>query len=191
MPQFKAVNGWFYNAQELEKLNGTDGVVGTGLTAVQGAAAVQTVTITVPAATTVSMVDATTNGSHGSKKVFTFPAGNIQVLGATTDLAIARVGTNLTATSAVVGALGTVVTANTDATLTSTEANIVPSTVATLTAGVGAFDGQSTSSVTLDGTATPVDVYMNFATPDAGSNGNDSLTVSGQIVISFLVLGDN
>lgn len=191
MPQFKAVNGWFYNAQELEKLNGTDGVVGTGLTAVQGAGVVQTVTITVPAATTVSMVDATTAGSHGSKKVFTFPAGNIQVLGATTDLAIARVGTNLTATSDVVGALGTVVTANTDATLTSTEANIVPSTVATLAAGVGAFDGQSTASVTLDGTATAVDVYMNFATPDAGSIGNDSLTVSGQIVISFIVLGDN
>lgn len=191
MPQFKAVNGWFYNAQELEKLNGADGVVGTGLTAVQGAAAVQTVTITVPAATTVSMVDATTAGSHGSKKVFTFPAGNIQVLGATTDLAIARVGTNLTATSAVVGALGTVVTANTDATLTSTEANIIPSTAAALTAGAGNFDGQSTAAVTLDGTATPVDVYMNFATPDAGSNGNDSLTVSGQIVISFLVLGDN
>lgn len=191
MPKFKAVNGWFYNAQELEKLNGADGVVGTGLTASQGAGVVQTVTINVPAETTVAMVDATTAGSHGSKKVFTFPAGNIQVLGATTDLAIARVGTALTATSAVIGALGTVVTANTDATLTSTEANIVPSTAATLAAGVGAFDGQSTASVTLDGTATPVDVYMNFATPDAGSTGNDSLTVSGQIVISFLVLGDN
>ena len=190
MPKFKAVNGWFYNAQELEKLNGADGVAGTGLTAIQGAGVIQTVQIPL-SALAVTMTDATTAGSHGSKKVFTFPAGNIQVTGATTDLTIARVGTALTATSAVVGSLGSVTVSTADATLTSTEANIIPSTAATLTSGAGVFDGNSTASVTLNGTVTPVDVYLNFATPDAGSTGNDALTVNGNIYITYVNLGDN
>jgi hypothetical protein len=191
MPKFKAQNGVFYNLQELEKLNGSAGTVsGTGVTAVQGAGVVQTITLNL-AATPVAMVDATTAGSQGNLKIFSFPAGNLTILGATTELDIARVGTALTATAAVVGAIGTVAASAADATLTSTEANIVPSTVATLAAGIGQFDGQSTGVVALDGTATPVDVYLNFAVPDAGSTGNDSLTVTGRVVISYTISGDN
>ena len=191
MPKFKATHGLYYNLQELEKLNGSAGTVsGTGVTAVQGAGGVQTVTLNL-AATPVAMVDATTAGSQGALKVFSFPAGNLTILGATTELDIARVGTALTATAAVVGAIGTTATSAADATLTTTEANIVPSTVATLAAGIGQFDGQSTGILALDGTATPVDVYLNFAVPDAGSTGNDSLTVTGRVTLVFSISGDN
>ena len=74
------------------------------------------------------MTDATTAGSHGKQKIVTLPQGLVLVAGAITDLTIARVGTAITATAAVVSALGTTGTATADSTLTTTEANIIAST---------------------------------------------------------------
>ena len=191
MPKFKASNGTFYNLNELEKLNGVEGSAsGTGVSAIQGVGLTQVVTFPISALNVV-MTDATTAGSHGSQKIFTFPEGNVMVLGAVTDLTIARVGTGLTTTSAVVSSLGSVTVSTADATLTSTEANIVPSTASTLTAGAGVTKGASTTVASLNGTTTPAEVYLNFATPDAGSTATDALTVNGTITISYLVLGDN
>lgn len=191
MPKFKASNGAFYNFNELEKLNGVEGVAsGTGVSAIQGVGLTQVVTFPISALNVV-MTDATTAGSHGSQKIFTFPEGNVMVLGAVTDLTIARVGTGLTATSAVVSSLGSVTVSTADATLTSTEADIVPSTASTLAAGEGVTKGASTATAVLNGTTTPAEVYLNFATPDAGSTATDALTVNGTVTISYLVLGDN
>jgi hypothetical protein len=139
----------------------------------------------------IAMTDAGAAGSHGSQKIYDFPEGNILVLGATTDLQILAGAGGITDTAAVVGAIGSVPTATDNATLTSTEANIVPSTAATLTGGAGDFDGQSTGVAVLDGTATPADAYLNFAVPDAGSSANDTLTVNGTITIVWMSLGDN
>lgn len=139
----------------------------------------------------VTITDNTTSGAHGNLKLVDLPEGNITILGATTNLTIARVGTNITATAAIVSSIGTVAAANTDATLTSTEANIVPSTVATLTAGAGSAKGESTAVLIADGTTTPVAVYLNFAMPDASSAGNDALTVNGAVTIVYCVSGDN
>lgn len=139
----------------------------------------------------VTITDNTTSGAHGNLKIVDLPEGNITILGATTNLTIARVGTNITATAAVVSSVGTVAAANTDATLTSTEANIVPSTVATLTAGAGVARGESTAVLVADGTATRVPVFLNFAMPDASSGGNDALTVNGTITIVYCSSNDN
>jgi hypothetical protein len=139
----------------------------------------------------VTMTDATTAGSHGAHKLYDFPAGNILILGATTNLTIARVGTQITAAAAVVGALGSVATATDNATLTGTEANVVPSTTATLTSGAGSMLGSSSGSVTLNGTSTPIDLFLNFAIPDAGSGGNDALLVNGTVEVAWINLGDN
>lgn len=139
----------------------------------------------------VTITDNTTSGAHGNLKIVDLPEGNVVIVGATTNLTIARVGTNITATAAVVAAVGTVAAANTDATLTSTEANIVPSTVATLTAGAGVVKGVSTSGSTINGTTTRVPVFLNFAMPDASSGGNDALTVNGTITLVYTLIGDN
>lgn len=139
----------------------------------------------------VTITDNTTNGAHGNLKIVDLPEGNITLLGATTNLTIARVGTNITATAAVVASVGTVAAANTDATLTSTEANIVPSTSATLTSGAGVAKGVSTAVLVANGTTTRVPVYLNFAMPDAGATGNDALTVNGTITLVYSVCGDN
>lgn len=139
----------------------------------------------------VTITDNTTNGAQGNLKIVDLPEGNITILGATTNLTIARVGTNIIATAAVVASVGTVAAANTDATLTSTEANIVPSITATLTAGAGVAKGESTAVLVADGTTTRVPVYLNFAMPDASSAGNDALTVNGTITLVYAVSGDN
>lgn len=192
MPTFSNINGWKYLADQLNTyLDQPDGVVsGSGVTGSQKVVAPQYATFTFTN-TSVATTDNTTNGAQGSLKFFTFPAGNIVIHGATTNLTIARVGTNITANASVVGSVGTVAAANTDSTLSATEANVVPSTVSTLTAGAGATKGESTAAVTVDGTNTNAELYLNFAMPDASSAGNDALLVNGTIVVMFTNTGDN
>lgn len=191
MAKLVAANGLLWNINKLNTyLDQTDGVAsGTGVSTVQGLTAIQTAVLKLTN-TPIPTVDATTNGAQGSLKVFTFPAGVITIVGASTDLTIARVGTAIAAGAAVVGAVGSV-TAGVDATLTSTEANIVGSTVSTLTAGAGVTKGVNGSPVTLNGTQTNAAAWLNFAIPDADSSGNDTLTVNGTITINYLLSGDN
>lgn len=137
----------------------------------------------------VSTTDTPATSGDGSLKVYDFPAGNIHVLGATCNLAIVA-ATGIGATAAVVGSIGTVAAAA-DATLTSTEANIIPSTAATLTGSAGTMAGKSTGAVTLDGTTTAIDALLNFAIPDAGSTANSTITVNGTITLTWVNLGDN
>jgi hypothetical protein len=120
-----------------------------------------------------------------------FPAGLVFIAAASSGLAIARVGTAITTTAAVVGSIGSTTVGTDNATLTTTEANIMPSTVSTLTAGAGACDGESTAAVVLDGTATAAKAWLNFAIPDAGATGNDALTVTGTVTIVWAAGGDN
>lgn len=186
-----------------------------------------------------TMTDQGAAGSQGSLKLYDFPEGVIRILGAVVNLTIARVGTALTTTSAIVGALGTAAAGTGNATLLTTEADIISSTTCTLTAGAGTFvainaapitvltdnTGGSISNTlaaqtgsyvqatiqnsitslaakineliavadrgtTFDGTGTAKDLYLNFATPDAGSTGDDALTVTGTIQWLWANYGD-
>ncbi len=139
----------------------------------------------------ITMTDATTAGCHGSQKIYDFPAGLIAVLGVVSDLQVAAGAGGIGDTAAVVGSIGSAAVGTDNATLTSTEADLMPSTAATLTAGAGNCDGQSTAMAILDGTATAADAYLNLAVPDAGSSANDTLTVNGTVTITWANLGDN
>lgn len=139
----------------------------------------------------VNMTDAGVAGCHGSQKLFDFPQGNILILGATTDVQVLAGAGGIVDTAALVAAVGSVQVGTGDATLTTTEANIVPSIAATLATGAGNADGESTVAVTLDGTATPAAAHLNFAVPDAGSTANDTLTVNGTVTLTWVNLGDN
>ena len=139
----------------------------------------------------VTMTDGGASGSIGTQKIYDFPAGNIIVLGAVSNLtSIARVGSAITATAAVKHSLGSAAEATND-TLDSTQANMIPSTSATLAAGVGSGGGESTAVAVVDGTAAAADAILNFGIADAGSSGNDALTVSGTVTITWINLGDN
>jgi len=136
-------------------------------------------------------VDHTTNGAQGSAVIYTFPEGVIQLLGASYNLTIARVGTNIGATAAVVGSIGSAAAAITDATLTSTEADMIASTSGTLTAGAGSLKSSGSLVATaFDGHTTPITANLNVAIPDAGSAGDDSLTISGTVTLCWADLGD-
>jgi hypothetical protein len=176
-----------------ETASGSGVVSGTGVTVVESGDAALKKTVLTFTNVSVTMTDATTAGSHGSLKVYDFPAGLLSYLGGTTDLTIARVGTAITTTAAVVGAVGTTATATDDDALTTTEADLIPSTASTLTAGAGVTKGKYAVApqVPFDGTATAVDAYLNFAIPDAGSTGNDALLVNGTITLVWSNLGDN
>lgn len=141
----------------------------------------------------VTMTDAGAAGSHGSVQLFDFPAGNLFFLGATCNLTLTAGVGGITDTAAVVVGVGTATLATDNATLTGTEADLVPSTAATLTAGVGAGKGKSLTAgaVAFDGTSTAKDAWLNIAVPDAGSTANDTITVSGTVTLVWANLGDN
>ena len=130
-------------------------------------------------------------GGHGSLKLLDLPEGNVLFLNASTNLTVARVSTGIAATAALIGSVGSAAVSTADSTLTTTEANIVPSTSATLTAGAGTLKGEATAVAFVDGTTTPAGVFLNFAVPDASITATDSLTVNGTITVIYNVSGDN
>lgn len=142
----------------------------------------------------VSTTDNTTNGAQGHQTLYTFPRGNILFLGGSTNLTTLGDGVGVAATAAVVGAVGSVAPA-TDATLTSTEADFIPSTAGTLTASAGVLKGRGVTSKYFDNTtttnATQLAANLNLAVPDAGTSANGSITVTGTIELLWLSLGDN
>jgi hypothetical protein len=113
-------------------------------------------------------------------KVYDFPAGSIRIHSAVLD-GITAVGG---------GALGTpvlscgTVTAAADATLTGTEADIIPSIA------IAADTHQSlAAAVTLDGTGTAVDLYVNAAAATVGT-GAATVAVTGTLTIVWTNGGD-
>ena len=150
--------------------------------------------------TPVTMTDQGTNGNQGHIELYDLPAGLINVLGAECGLSIASSGTpGLSTSAAVVASVGSAPAATTDATLTGTEANVIPSTTAPLTTYAGTFAGRSTGSCLLDSTQSPAvgftgtaqKLYLNFACPHTNSSGNDTLTVNGTIDIVWLNHGNH
>jgi hypothetical protein len=140
----------------------------------------------------VATTDVPGTGAYGSIELYDFPVGLIYNLGGTSNLTVSRVGTGITATASVVGAVGSVAAAA-DATLTSTEADMLPSTAATLTAGAGTLKAKSTATEATfkDGTSTAIKAYLNFAMNDASSGGDDALLVNGTITLLWMDAGDN
>ncbi len=135
----------------------------------------------------------------GTGKIYDFPEGHIATLGAvvTGSLTLGTTGT-ITTTFAGGVALGTA-TATTGNTLTGTEANIMKEVdVAAATSSVAAIDAVTVSTVLteaaaswFDGTATAVDLFLNFVIDDQASHTSGTGTFTGTVVITWLYLGDN
>jgi len=129
-------------------------------------------------------------GGQGNLKVYDFPEGGIVILGASYNLAVVA-GAGITATAALVGAVGSVAAGAGDSTLTTTEADIIPSTVGTLTGSAGVLKKLSAVvAAPFDGTTTPLDAFLNIAVPDAGITANANVIVNGTITILWTQIGD-
>ena len=171
--------------------SGAGSAAGTGVSASSSRGSVNVTTITI-AALSVTITDATTAGAHGTQKIFDFPAGNILVMGAVGTLSFTAGAGGIADTAAVVASIGSAAVVTDNATLLTTEADIVPSTSATLSGGVNAaIDMASTAQLVKDGTSSAASANLNIAVPDAGSTANDTITVSGTVTITWLNLGDN
>lgn len=157
----------------------------------------------------VTMTDSTTN--NGNVPIYALPRGNVYIFGGTANFSSKTYSngavdapepfTNtpgLTAGSggiadgaALVYSIGTVVGAG--ATLTSTEANVLASVAATLTAGTttstGLLSAVSLTGGVSTGGSQPY-LFLNFAVPDADSSASDTLTVTGEIILTYIVLGN-
>lgn len=143
-----------------------------------------------------ALVDVASTVAYTGKKVYDAPDGGFAFLGAHADLALTKSSAGVVATWNGDFALGTV-TASNNATLTSTEANLIPSTstpaaVAGATTAKGVSTGTEAFKV-LDGTGTAVDVYLNLLVDDADQDVTTTpadLIVNGTIELFWINLGD-
>ena len=142
------------------------------------------------------VTDAGVSGSSGSLKIFTFAQGSILPLGSRQDYTAFAEGSALTTAAgdaAFIMALGSVAANAGDAALTGTEVDIAPAT-STITlsggTGTGTKHGGATSAP-IDGTATPVDVYLNWSGSAATIDATSYIDVTGTISVAGVFLGDD
>jgi hypothetical protein len=130
-----------------------------------------------------------TSTGGGGTLMYTFPAGLVLPQGGSSNLTVANAGD-----ASFLASVGTAA-AGTDGTLTSTEITFLPSTAATTSSGAGTCKMKSTvtiptPSTPLDGSSTPVPMYLN-ACLNADATGKEALYFSGTITYSVIHLGDN
>jgi hypothetical protein len=143
-----------------------------------------------------ALVDEAGVVAYTGKKVYDFPAGAILFLGAKADLALTKSSAGVNADWDGDFAFGTV-TASNNNTLSSTEANLIPS-VPTPQAVAGATTAKGVSTSTecckvLDGTVTAIDGCLNFLVDDADHDVTTTpcnLIVNGTLTFNWLNLGD-
>ena len=149
---------------------------------------------------TITISDDAGVAQYGGVQVYDFPQGMVVTFGAQV---------NGTFTGGVTGtiidnfdgdvALGTV-TATTGATLTSTEANIMQSVAISAGASdkLAPVDAVSVATALtesgarwLDGTATAIDMFLNFVIDDDATHEAGTASFTGTIVFLWAMLGDN
>jgi hypothetical protein len=150
-------------------------------------------------ATPITIADDANVAQYGGVKVYDFPLGAICILGAVVDGAL-TLGVTGTITDTWEGdvALGTA-TATTGATLTGTEADILPSVaIAAATSKVGTIGAVPVATVLtesgarwLDGTTTAIDMYLNFVIDDSASHTAGTGTFTGTVTFHWIYLGDH
>jgi hypothetical protein len=144
----------------------------------------------------VALVDEAGVVAHGNKKIFDFPEGLIQFVGAVVDLAVVKDAAGVDDDFAGDFGLGTAA-ADAGATLATTEQDLVPTTaIGPATAGATTAKGASTtteSGALLDGTTTAKDVYLNVLVDDADHDVDTTptnLLITGTVKLLWRNLGD-
>ncbi len=185
------------SGQEAQIRSNITTTVGNGVivtdkcTAVEGGDGVlhkTTLTFTLTGAHDLDMAD----DDHGTGiKVYDFPAGSIQILGATCNAIATSVNTGAGGGTFPM-ALGSEVGAD-DNTLTGTEADIIPSTAITGGTGSTASDFHATLAAPIlfaNAGGADLDLYVNAAITAAVAEGAVTIAVTGTATITWINLGD-
>jgi len=155
-------------------------------------------TVLTCAALPISIADDAGVAQYGGVKVYDFPEGLICTLGAVIDGAVTGGVTGTIINTWAGGiALGSAA-ATTGATLTGTEADIMPEVdVAAATAKVAVVDAVSVAAALtesgarwLDGTATAKDLYLNLVVDDDATHTAGTVSFTGTITVHWINLGD-
>jgi len=140
----------------------------------------------------VAMADAAGVVAFGSKKILDFPAGYIRIDSIVADLAVSKSSAGVIATFDGDFSVGTVAAAG-DATLTSTEADMIASTATPqAVAGVTTAIGSKLTATDLDGTVTPIDMYLNVVVDDADHDVTTTpcnLLFTGTVTVTWRKMG--
>jgi hypothetical protein len=132
--------------------------------------------------------------AFSGKKIYDWPEGWIKVVCAVADLALTKSAAGVNATWNGDFGLGTV-TASNNATLSSTEQDIIPTTATpAAVAGVSSAKGANAADIApLDGHTTAKDLFLNFLVDDADQDVTTTptnLIVNGTVVVHWLNAGD-
>lgn len=132
-------------------------------------------------------------GTGTTTAVYTFPRGLIQIYGADCSGTLTLTTAGSLATFASVSALGQVTSSN-DATLTGTEANILASTSSSAAVAKAAALRNFTliaPTAPLNGTVTPIPMFLNFVVANDASNSSGVGTFTGTCVVIWSNLSLN
>ncbi len=171
------------------------GAPATGFTAVSTKAGpVVTTTITVPATVFTVVGGATGVGELGTQ-IYDFPEGQIFLLGGYGTFTLLEASANITATAVVDVGVGTAAVGGGDDALGTDATDDDLLNAASLTLSSSTVTGNiisNSSAAKFDGTATPVDAFLNVSVQDAGiDNDSADITVSGTVVFQWILLGDD
>jgi hypothetical protein len=145
----------------------------------------------------ISVTDGAASGSHGSTKLFDLVQGGVAFLGCRQNYTAFAEGAALTGAagdaSFEIGVGTTAISAAADGTLgNGANENVGQAVAVTLAGGTGtgtAFDGAKTTAI--DGTATAVDLNLNWSGTAATIDANSTITVTGTITVLGVLLGDD
>jgi hypothetical protein len=143
-----------------------------------------------------TVTDAAGSGSSGSLKLFDFKEGVVHVLNSRHNWTAFAEGAALTGAAgdaAFLIGFGSVAADAGDGALTSTEVNFGAATgTITLSSGTGTHATVVTAAQTpLDGTATPVDLYLNWSGSAATIDANSTIDVTGSYTCTVMFLSDD
>lgn len=139
-----------------------------------------------------ALTDVASTVAYAGLKFWDAPEGAVKIVGSVMNLVLTKSSAGVVAAANGDISVGTV-TASNNATLTSTEANIIASTAWLMAAGVASPKLVTTAAVDLDGTAAAIDAYLNVLVDDADQDVTTTpcnIIVNGTVTLDVIVLGD-
>lgn len=131
---------------------------------------------------------AASTGSSGSVKLLDFPEAGVVILGCTGTITLSS---TLATDANLVCSIGTTAAGTDNFTLLTTEANLSASTACAIASNVTSTPiavGQMSAAVFANGTSTPADVYLNFAS--STTTALQTITAAGKIAVTWVHCGD-
>lgn len=145
----------------------------------------------------ITVTDGAASGSHGSLKIYDMPASAVSFVGCRQNYTAFAEGAALTGAAGdaafEIGVGTTAISAAADGTLgNGVNENVGQAVSVTLSGGTGtgtAVDGAKTTA--LDGTATALDLNLNWSGTAATIDATSTITVTGTITVIWCHMGDD